>query len=250
MRIVAVSDLHADWQTLGVPRHDEVASALESAAGWAVENDADVFLFLGDLADPDNGGGTLRAIELAARTAIGLAQRGVDSIWLAGNHCVTEDSTGATVLSPLAPLEGIGWPTSARIFVAERPRLIESCGVAFACLPFAPVSHAYDPAVEAARLFVENEPNGFPVVVLSHLTIPGIQPGEETTEMPRGRDMPYPFEATRGAVARLSGHYHRRQVFDPGDGGPPLHVCGSACRLTFSEEANEPGLLVIDLPAP
>lgn len=257
MRIVAISDLHADKDTLGVPRYEEVARAFGDASTYATSrsNDerTDVLVCLGDIADPDNGGATLRAVKLVARQAFELAHDGVDVILLAGNHDVCEDGTGMTCLSPIAPIQevdiqGDGY-RAGHIHVVERPCAIEIKGVRFLCLPYVATSHSYDPETTAAAILANARASRgeLPLVVLSHLMIPGIMPGEETTEMPRGRDVVFPFQATRGAALRLSGHYHRRQTFDPCDGGPPIHVVGSACRLTFGEQDNDPAFLVIDL---
>lgn len=242
-RILAFSDIHADKDTLGVPRYHEVAAAVWQVVQSALAQPTSVVIFLGDLCDPDDGSSTIRAQYLAVRTAMQLKNAGVRSIWVAGNHDVCEDGGGATTLTPLTALQEEDRLGS--IFVAEKPWVygLED-DLAVMCLPYAATSASYDPAEHAARLMAQVKP-GVKVVVASHLQVPGIIAGEETTEMPRGRDMPFPLAETRGCAARLQGHYHRRQSYDPGDGGPPIHVVGSPARFTFGEDDHTPSYLEI-----
>jgi DNA repair exonuclease SbcCD nuclease subunit len=242
--IVAISDLHADISTLGVPRFEEVGAALDSAVKKAIELSAAgakvSFLFLGDLTDPDNGGATLRAIEIAQRAALHLSVESVSSTWIAGNHCVVDDGTGESALTPMRALA-----VFENIFVADCPMVVQlGPSLALMCLPFTPICRSYDPDAWARANW---PPAGTRVVVAAHLMIPGIVPGEETLEMPRGRDVVFPLEATRGAVARLSGHYHRAQDFDPGDGGPVIRVVGSPLRCSFGTEDHNPSFLVLEV---
>lgn len=252
MKLVVVSDLHGDWVTLGVRRHDEVQKAFWQAVECALDERA-VFLCLGDIADPDTGGDTFRTIEMCIRGAMQLQRNGLRSIWIAGNHDVWEDGTGATSLSPIAGLDEAEF---GLITVAEEPKVawLHEPSVAVLCLPFVPVSHAVDMA-EAARtlwprtLLGSAAPDAPKVIVASHLMVPGVVPGEETKDMSRGRDVLYPFQETRLAELRLNGHYHKRQSFDPGDGGPPIVIPGSLARLHFPGD-HDPAFLVVDVEAP
>ena len=241
MRYVVSSDWHADWLTLGHRRYEEVAEAVAHSVSYAIEQHVNAYVFLGDLTDPDSGGGTFRAINLAMTMAVRLARSGIRSIWIAGNHDVCEDGTGATTLDPLRALDG-PFPVD----VVTEPRLIGGTQEMVLCLPFAPASHGYDVATEAERLY----PESGRVVVAAHLMLPGIHPGSETEDMPRGREVLFPGEQTRGAVARMNGHYHARQTHGLGDGGPDVIIPGSLARLGFGEESNEPGFLLVDTGAP
>lgn len=236
MRFVLSSDWHPDVVTSGIPRFQEIQQAVEHTVDFAIENEVDYYIFNGDLTDPDSGGATFQAVALSIRCAMKLRERKIPSIWLAGNHDVCEDGSGATTLSPLAALE------DEFISVAERPRLINAIdNVAFLCLPFTAASHGMDLEAEVQRLWPPHE--NVRVVVLSHLSVPGVMTGEETTDMPRGREISYPFKATKTAYARFQGHYHRRQNFDPQDGGPLIIIPGSLARLTFGEEDYDPSFL-------
>ena len=230
VRIVVVSDLHADWMTLGVRRHPEVRKAFNQAVDAAIDEKADVFLCLGDVADPDSGGDAFHAMQMILHATLRLRRHRVRSVWIAGNHDVWEDGTGATTLTPLTPLDDDvfdGWyATASHVHVVELPRLVWLSDVhALLCLPFVAASHGVDIAQAARDLWPKTLLGGVghapKVIVASHLTVPGVVVGEETNEMPRGREVLYPFEETTRAVLRLQGHYHARQTFDPGDGGPP-----------------------------
>lgn len=260
MKLVVTSDWHADHSTLGVRRYDEVTRAVDESVDAAINEKADAYICLGDVADPDTGGDTCRAQYLAMRTACKLAHHGIRSIWLRGNHDVWEDGTGACVLTPMRALEEIDWPTDydaseVLVHVADHPRVVWLADdLAVLCLPFMPVSHAVDIEMMAAALYPSLSVRGDKklagpprVIVISHLTVPGVVAGEETNEMPRGREVVYPFAATKDAVLRLQGHYHARQQFEPNDGGPPLIIPGSLARLTFGDEEHEPGFLIINV---
>jgi DNA repair exonuclease SbcCD nuclease subunit len=240
MKIVVASDLHADWTSLGVSRFAEVEESAHKVVDHAVRVGAEAFLFPGDLADPDTGGGTFRAQALAVEMAMALAHHDIISVWLSGNHDVCEDGTGQCVLAPLGALSMY----EPKIHVATRPRVVWlDNDVAVLCLPFIPASHGVDMA-EAAR---ELWPEAHRIIVLSHLTIPGIVPGTETNDMPRGREVLYPLAETVRAAARIQGHYHQRQMFDPGDGGPPIIIPGALARLGFGEQDHDPGFIVLDV---
>ena len=244
MKLVVVSDIHADWSTLGVPRFDEIAAALKQSVDAAIQEKADAWICLGDICDPDSGPSVFRVIELVIHTTQTLSDNHIPSIWLAGNHDVLEDGSGDTTLSPLRGLRNVDLVT-----VIEEPTVwTQRClhgQIEFIGLPFTASSHPYNPEEFANHVF--SYPSNYPRIVLSHLSVPGIVPGEETKEMPRGRDVTYPFAATKGATMRLQGHYHRHQIFDPKDGGPPIIIPGSLARLTFGEESHNPSFLVLEV---
>lgn len=244
MKIVVTTDWHPDVVTLGISRFGEVRTAVKQSVKYAIDQEADLYIMLGDLTDPDSGGATFQAIALQIEVAHELSDHDIRSIWIAGNHCVCEDGTGATVMTPLAAIERAKGCREL-VYVAEDPRLIEIAeDLAVLCLPFTPVSRGVNIAEAAKALWPTD---GTRVIVASHLSVPGIMPGEETHEMPRGREIAYPFAETTKAIARIQGHYHERQVFDPNDGGPPLIIPGSAARLTFGEESHTPAFIMLEV---
>lgn len=226
---------------MGLSRHDEVERAVELTVQDAIDRNVDLYLFLGDLTDPESQGHASRAQALAIRTALRLQDHEIKSIWIPGNHDVHEDGTGKTTLTPLTAFDD----DDSDIYVAEEPRLIYVAEkLAVLCLPFTPVSHGVDLDAKVRELWPHD---GTRVIVISHLTVPGVMPGSESTEMLRGREISYPFEATKEAILRLQGHYHCRQDFDPKDGGPPIIIPGSLARLTFNEEDYEPSYLHVEI---
>lgn len=111
-------------------------------------------------------------------------------------------------------------------------------------LPFTEPSEAYDPAEYVERTWDKSSEGG-KVIVMTHLGISGVQPGEETKELPRGREVLYPTDliASKRPIAQFAGHYHRRQVFKG------IQIVGAPARFAFGEAHNEPGFLVVDLDA-
>lgn len=248
MRMLVTSDWHLDWTTAGMRRLGDLEAAVDETVRYAIEQHIDVYAFLGDLMNPDSGARVFGCIELAARTAMRLSYAGIESHWLAGNHDVIEDGSGRTTLAPLKALQLREWRCDghghAQIKVHEDPTMVMlgNCQVRLATLPYAPLARAYDPAVFIASLPASD----IPLIVAAHMTdIPGIVPGSETRDMPRGRGMPFPFEsvakdATPHKVL-LNGHFHEQQVFRD------VHIPGALERLTFGEQHHRPGWLVVEV---
>lgn len=249
-RIVAISDLHGDKETLGHSRRGDVREALFLAVEHALRVDADWFVCLGDVADPDSGSGTFHAQEDVLEAALTLSVQGIASIWLTGNHDVAEDGGGASVLSPMRALERMDLAGS--VYVADTPRFIQiGEDLIVVCFPFTPASAPYDAKqfAKETMLRIRNAEWGSDarIITLSHLHVAGVTLGDESVEMARGREVFYPLEETKGAVLRLQGHYHQRQLYDAGDGGPPIHVVGSPARFTFGDEDHSPAFLDITI---
>lgn len=252
MKIVACSDAHLDWTTTGVSRFDEIESAMNQAVMRAVGEKADAFVFCGDLCDPDSGPIVLRCAEVALTAARVLANAGIVSVWLAGNHDTVGDSAGTTSLTPLRAISG------KHLFVVDTPTRLCVPGWSHDVIALPHLAQPEDYA-RAFRNLIAAGITDKPLVVLSHLTVPGIDPGEETTEMPRGAERVLPIaeiEARPDVACVLQGHYHSRGSYFLKDGraciGNPgaqieLHVIGSLARLTFGEEKNRPGYLVVEV---
>lgn len=228
MRAIVCSDLHADWSTAGYERAADVEAAVNETVQAAIDRKATHWLFLGDLCDPDRTRAH-RSIELAVRTAVRLHEAGIASRWLVGNHDVLEDGLGTSTLVALRALRDFeGTPVDCRVYDRPQVEQVEP-GLAIVALPYVARSHAYDP-----EAFVYGVPcSGSRVVVLGHLNIQGIEPGSETSEMPRGREVFLPLDAIgetyRDRALVMNGHYHKQQVFKG------IHIPGSLERLTFGE---------------
>lgn len=247
MKILVTSDWHADARTAGFERGADVEHAALETVEAAVAEQCDLYVFLGDLSDPDSAG-VHKAGALAVMVASGLwFGHGIPSRWITGNHDVVEDGSGSHTLMGLVGLaNGLGSSKHAgQVGVMATPFVenFQSHGVDVLYLPFAPRSHAYDPE-EWVRKCGERVGRGRMMVVLSHLNVEGIEPGSETSEMPRGREVFLPLSAIRRRWPRalvLNGHYHRRQTFQG------VVIPGSLERLTFGEEHNSPGYLVVEV---
>jgi DNA repair exonuclease SbcCD nuclease subunit len=240
-RIFVSSDWHLDHVTYGVSRYGDVRQAIQQVVEAAVAEKADLFAFLGDLCDPDDGPAALQAVATAIGIATVLAARGIPSWWIAGNHDVIEDGTGMTTLSPLRAL------CMPEVHVFEQPEVRAIPGKSLhdpsrptplLALPFTAASHRYDPRGVVAK---HAKQLGERAVVAGHLHLEGILPGEETTDMPRGRSVQFPVDDCRVGWLKLNGHYHKKQIFRG------VHVPGSVARLTFGEEDNKPSYLVVEI---
>lgn len=252
MKILVTSDWHADATTAGFDRGDDVSSAVWETVAVAALEEVDMYLFLGDLCDP----GTTRshrAEAVAVRTAAELWFRHrIPSRWITGNHDVIEDGSGSHTLVGVADLAfGLRETEHAgRIVVLDEPfeehigeNFIRAGGmVDIVYLPFTPRSRGYDPERWVRKCGAGS--HGRRVVVAAHLNIEGIESGSETSDMPRGRDVFLPLAAIRERwpdALVLNGHYHRRQTFKG------VVVPGALERLTFGEERNQPGFLVVEV---
>lgn len=249
MKLAISSDWHGDKSTLGVPRFEDVRDAVKHSVRVAIAERVDGYVFPGDLCDPDAGSVVMRVVELAMATALELAMEGIPSLWVAGNHCVIEDGSGDTSLSPLRALAHV-YPVT----VAEVPTVLHHWGEAtILALPYTASSHPYDVREVLDRHLPAD---GSRVVVVGHLAVPGIQPGEETTEMARGREVVLPLDwlhalpRKRRPALIVNGHYHRQQEhrWPPGDPDPVVvHVPGAMARLTAGEREHQPGFLLAEV---
>lgn len=248
MRVLVFGDLHLDASTAGVARFGDVERALRGAARLAVDERCDGLVQLGDLCDP--GPQASRCAALAIEVAAWLAARGVWTRWLVGNHDVVEDGHGASTLEPLRAA-GSAVPPADRDHVG---RLLDvwsdpvaewlSDDVAAVALPHPARGRGYEPAGFVSDLDLRGTRV---VLVFGHLTVPGMQPGSETLEMPRGREVLFPVAECLARwgdrVVMVNGHYHRASRRAAG----PVVVPGSAERLTRGEVRNEPGLFVLEV---
>lgn len=237
MKLLVTSDWHLDWTTHGVARYGELRDVLlDVVLQQAQIHKVDAFCFLGDLSDPDSGPVVFRAVETAIYLSRRLSEYGIEQVWLAGNHDVVEDGTGTTTLTPLSALAG------DLVHVCERPAKVAlKCGLTVVTLPFVATSHAYDPEAWVVGSLAGRKP-GSKYAVAGHLSVPGVVPGEEVTEMPRGRDIRFPIEACAGVDLLMNGHIHRQQQTESG-----IWIPGSLARLTFGEEEHDPGFLIVEV---
>jgi len=230
--------------TDGHDRHAEVHGALAQVRHRVREGDQ--FLCLGDVSNPFSPG-VHRAVALAVETAHAFEFACKDNAWIVGNHDVMEDQHGSHSLLGVKALEASGDGSTQ---LHDEPRVTWLGNYLLVSLPYVAPARSYDPAawIEEACELADNETIVYPgrrkrTVVAGHLMIEGIEPGSETTDMARGRDVFWPEEAVRKHFPDalwLNGHYHRGQVFRG------IHVPGSLVRVTHGEEQNQPRFLVFD----
>tara|TARA_Y100000034_G_scaffold121388_1_gene165533 strand:- start:4229 stop:5011 length:783 start_codon:yes stop_codon:yes gene_type:complete len=226
--------------TAGVERFGDVSEAALAVAEAAVDLDASLFLFLGDLSNP-SGARSYRAIASALKIATFLFENGVASLWLTGNHDVIEDGHGSNTLMPIV--------AAGRGTVAACARLYSVGQFDILCLPFTPRSHAYDPEEEVVKAHAAKADVA---IIAGHLCIAGTHPGSETADMPRGREVMFPYDTCRKLYPNavlLNGHYHEQQVFRGKSKRlkQGIHIPGSLERMTFGEEDGDKGFLVIGI---
>jgi DNA repair exonuclease SbcCD nuclease subunit len=244
MKILVCSDWHSDASTAGLPRFDDVKAAIDKIVEAAVDNKVKLFLFLGDLCDPDSVR-SHRAIAHSIDVAAELwMEHDIPSRWLTGNHDVLEDGSGDHTLmamkSTAKTVNAVDGSFNERIAVYDAPRWEDFRDFALVALPFTARKYAYSP-VEYIKSVATTHDS---VVIVGHLNIEGIGPGSEVTDMPRGRDVFFPVAACMekwNHPILLNGHIHKAQKF--GD----IWIPGSPVRLTFGEESNSPGYLIVEV---
>ena len=235
MKIAVSSDWHCDWTTSGVLRFDDVRKAAHETVDAARDHKVDAYMFLGDLQDPDSGARVFHGVALSLAIAKRLSDLGIPSFWIPGNHDVIEDGTGASTLTPLEAADIRG------CHVMWYPEVLPLLSASVIALPFTPTSHRYDPIAEFEALRSKAIPDA-PLIVIGHLQLEGIIPGEETIDMPRGRDVFFPVDTVRPhAALMMNGHYHRQQRHNG------VHIPGALQRLTHGEETHQPGYLIVEL---
>jgi len=234
MKILIFSDVHLDHYTCGQSRFDDIWLAVKIVCRYA---EYDMFMFLGDWADPDNSR-SLRASEHAVKLAKEF--KNIPSVWLTGNHDVSEDGFGTHVLSALQ--------ASGLASVVDKPMLLKRPNWNFQLigLPYTARVNAYNPGEFIEQISDSLNPK-LQTIVIGHLDIEGITPGSEVHEMPRGREVFWPCADIARFIPNakcFAGHIHTRQTYTRD--GCTIQVVGSLSRLTFGEENNTPGYHVLE----
>lgn len=255
MKVLLTGDWHLDQYTAGMPRGKDVMAAFEQLNDRVYDGNFDLIVFLGDMANPDRGSRTVRAITDGIWMIRALKEAGCAIVMVAGNHDVVQDSSGLTTLSPMryglgGPIPGVVDPLDAidvfpgMVAVAEDPGVYyvrgsgtEVCTVV--ALPFVSSARSYDPAEFVHGVRAKGISGN--VIVAGHLQLEGALLGSETTDMPRGRDVRFPVAGASKLGPMFNGHYHKRQTVSG------VECPGSLVRLAFGEEGNSPGWLEVEL---
>jgi DNA repair exonuclease SbcCD nuclease subunit len=249
MKLAVSSDWHGDWRTLGVGRFKELEDAVLTFVDVCISQRVEMAAFTGDLCDPDSGTSVFRCVELLQRAVLLLNRQHIRVHAVAGNHDIIEDGSGETSLTPLRAIETM---SNGHFTLHERPRHVKEIigGRVYNVLSLPYVSataEQYSPSDEVRAVF--RTPLEGPLIVFGHLMIPGVQQGEETKEMPRGRDIEFPLDAFIGHpdVVLINGHYHEQQVFIRNHPLAPIYIPGAPMRLTFGHEHHRPGFLLFEV---
>jgi DNA repair exonuclease SbcCD nuclease subunit len=257
MRLLATSDWHLDGITAGFDRLAELEAYADAVALAAEREKVDLVVHLGDVMDPGHlHESKLQRVLLTAAARLTTAAK-LGSVWLAGNHDVMDTAEPTSTMSPLATVAHC-WhrpdKQDPRLTVLEEPKMVlYREGLALLCLPYTSRAFMATPGYQkamksaldaAARV---KRAGTSKLVVLSHLSLPGMHP--EAAGEPRGREVPFPVEEVRALQPDLilQGHYHARQVVQLG-GGLEVQVVGAPLRFNFGERADgERGYLLVDL---
>ncbi|MDE2099193.1 MAG: metallophosphoesterase [Patescibacteria group bacterium] len=242
---VICSDAHLDVITSGIERFEDVKRALNKTIAAAKE-DGGPWVFLGDWSDPMNHR-TTRCEAYAIEVAAVLRSNGIPSVWLTGNHDVVEDGHSSHTLLPLKNYAIETLDNDNYCVVLDYPTIFFPMNEEYqiVALPYTSRAGAYDPEafIEKAAKIVRPDLKTY---IIGHLDVEGITPGSETTDMPRGRQVFWPLKAIAKHFpeAKLfGGHIHKRQLWR--SDGVELQIVGSLERLSFSEEHDNPGFLVV-----
>lgn len=233
MKMLLTGDWHLDACTAGMSRADDLEAALKKVVKLAIDNDVDYFMFLGDLANPDAGSILIRVLDIALNAAGSLGDKGIESCWMSGNHCIIKDGGEFTSVTPLRHMPKAHVIT--RPLLTGRPAF--GCEIMF--LPYC--AKPYDP-----EKFMQANPfTAKTRIVLGHCTgAEGVKLGSETYDMSRGATLPFPLaECKRQRVTFMAnGHWHRQQVTESG-----IHIPGTLERLRFDEQDNSPGVMIVEV---
>lgn len=239
MKILFTSDWHLDRITAGFDRFDDVSKAVFETVSFACDNKIDLYIFLGDLANPNNVR-SHRAASIAIRSAMLLSNHGIDSIWMVGNHDIIEDGTSDSDREPYSTLSVL---KAAGSDVASVPKLFDKGRIAIIALPYPASNRIYDPNDAIAEL-APKAVLADKALVVGHLSLSAAVLGSESTDMARGRGIEWPVDTIRSMLpdaVMIGGHYHRAQTISG------VNFVGSLTRLGFDEEHNDIGFLVLEV---
>jgi DNA repair exonuclease SbcCD nuclease subunit len=257
MKILVTSDWHLDAKTLGKWRFAELSQTITSMVDKAIAKDIHLFVFMGDLMDPEVQPITYRVYEFLIGICRRLDDAGITSIWLTGNHDVMEDGLYTSTLTPLKGLQKVSkvedWVQLPKSEVVSLyPGDISVCDSytqyevfsrdkwsmhKILCLPY-----THSTVVSPSEWLKKVEIGGH--YVFGHLMIEGVILGDESTDFRRGSDRRLPTELLKGCKV-FNGHYHKSQVYKKDD--VDIHIPGSLARLSFNEVSHKPSYLIVDV---
>jgi len=229
-RVGVIGDLHLGKQLYGYDLTPHVRRAMYDFLDLCRRFKVSVAVCLGDIYDRPTPAVPVR--KMVSQWANEFQREGIDLYLLTGNHDASSNPDAPTALESLRVLT-----VPSCIHVVDRPTMIKGEAL---LLPFpSPGIYAtreeYDKDVQ--RVLWLNQPR----VVLAHLTLDGVQVGEQ--------DFPYHSVESGlpeciGRQLVLAGHVHKPQWV--GD-AKLRYVVGAAERTSFAERNEARGFVVLDL---
>jgi DNA repair exonuclease SbcCD nuclease subunit len=239
MRVLFLSDTHLGFDLPLRPggvrprRGDDFFQNFERALEPARRGEVDVVVHGGDLLYRSRVPAWLAEAALAPLRRI--ADAGIPVLLVPGNH--ERSRMPFPLLAVHERLHLFDWP---RTFLVEARGL----RVAFMGFPYTHDIRGRFPEMLAA-LDREHASADLRVLCL-HQCVEGATCGPGNFTFRFGPDVIRRSDLPRNVVATLSGHIHRHQILQRGD-GPPVIYAGSTERTSFAEAAETKGFVLLEL---
>jgi len=272
IKFVHFSDTHLGLETHGrvnpktgrSTRLEDILRCLDSIVERAIDESVDLALIPGDVFHRENPHPT-EETEFAMRLNGLVQETGAEVIIVLGNHDYPSASgrAAAVEIFPALNIE--------KIHVAKSPETlllpIKDTTVQVVCMPWTrksavtanestkPLSaldvqrETEDRMVSLLRGFIEELDASNPAVLVGHMAVRNASySGTERSTLDISDPTMPLSELTQGELAYAAlGHIHRFQDMNRGKGTPVVYT-GSIERVDFSEEMDEKGFVIRDIP--
>ncbi len=274
MKILHTADIHVGCETHG--RDDtksglnsrllDVQKCLECMAQKALEEEIDLFLFCGDAYKDSQPTPTEQRI--FARALRPLLDKGIPTVFVIGNHDCTFEVGKANALQIFPDLHdkvylfskphskdfetksgkirivGLPWPT--RNMLAGQKENLDKTPEELNAL----VHEIYADFIENEAEKIRNENLPYPAILAAHVHVADAIISKGSERIRSGDPM---FNVAVLAKREFSyvalGHIHKHQDLNEGAverGEPPVVYSGSIERITFSEEKDPKGFVIVE----
>ena len=269
MKILHTADIHLGTNTHGHLDPDtglntrlaDFQRSFEFLVEHGLEEGIDVFLFTGDAyRTPDPSPTQQRIFAECLRP---IAEAGIPIVMIVGNHDhpvsygkassidifsfvsgkvhLFSKPDAATIETPAGPLQllALPWPIRSKILSKDEHRKKSADEVR---------RFIEDRYVRYVQLGAEELDPTLPTVLAGHLTVQGAQlSGSERTSMIAHEPTFTPGQLSVPPIDYVAlGHIHRHQDRNEG-ADPPIVYCGSIERVTFNEQSDTKGFVVVDI---
>lgn len=274
MKILHTADIHVGYETHG--RHDtksglnsrwlDVQKCLEFMVQKALEEEIDLFLFCGDAYKEPQPTPTEQRI--FARALRPLLDKGIPTVFVIGNHDYPTTAGRVNALQIFSDLHNkvylfsrphskdfetksgkiriVGLPWPARHMLAGQK---ENLGKTPEELN-ASVHESYAEFIEDEAKKIRNENLPYPAILAAHIHVADAIISEGSERI-KSRDLMFNVAALakREFSYVALGHIHKHQDLNEGaveHGEPPVVYSGSIERITFSEEKDPKGFVIVE----